>query len=240
MGKKGFVYSLKSTDNTSYNNIMNSLNLDWYYTWGLQGSEGLNIPFTPMIWSLKNINNLSLIPENSTELLGFNEPDNIKQSNITVSDVISNWSKIKNTNLRIGSVATAQNVLSGSYFDDVWTGLQNINMSPDIVAIHWYAPPNSINFLKLLDKIYDKYKKPIWITEMCVADWNATYDTPEKYKTSDIQQFMGDVIKGMNTRDYIERFSWKTRPQNDIFMGNGALLDINNNLTDLGRYYASF
>lgn len=252
MNKKGFVYSLKATDNATYNNIFNSLNLGWYYTWGLQGSQGLNIPFTPMLWSIKNIDKLNTIPPSSSEILGFNEPDAINQSNINMSDVILNWSKLKNTGLRIGSVATAQNVLSTSYtpndgtpvintsyFDNVWTQLSNQNMTPDFVALHWYAPPNSIHFLQLLDNIYAKYQKPLWITEMCVADWNATTSNPEKYTKEQIQQFMGEAVKGMNSRDFVERYAWKTRPITDINMGNGALLDLNNNLTDLGKYYSS-
>ena len=116
-----------------------------------------NIQIRKLNW--KNVNNLNTIPTNSKELLGFNEPDNANQSNMSVTDIVTNWSNIYNTKLRIGSIATAQNVLSSTYFDSVWTNLQNNNMTPDFIAIHWYAPPNSINFLKLLDNIYAKYNK---------------------------------------------------------------------------------
>jgi hypothetical protein len=215
-----------------------------------------------MVWGAPDANKLSTIPDGSTELLAFNEPDGDvpgAQANITIQNVITLWPMLKATGLRIGSVAASQDPLDtsysstetppkqypSSYFDQLWTGLQNIGYTPDFIALHWYAGLDNkgggggTDFLTWIDNIYAKYKKPIWITEMCVADWDATASNPEKYTTQQIQAFMTQVVAGMNQRPYVERFSWKTRPVSDINMGNGALIANDGSLTQLGQYYAT-
>ena len=253
VSKKGFVYDLKG--NTLFNQQMQSLNLGWYYTWGLAGSPGLNLKFTPMVWGAPDAQKLSQIPAGSTELLAFNEPDGNQpgaQSNISIQDVVTLWPLLKATGLRIGSVAASQNPLATSYtpndgspplttsyFDALWTQLTKAGMQPDFIALHWYAPPDATGFLNWIDSIYNKYKKPIWITEMCVADWTATTVHPEKFTTAQIQTFMDQVVTGMKQRTYVERFTWKTRPVADMNMGNGSLIANDGTLTALGQHYAS-
>ena len=268
--KKGFVYDLKinGATNTQFNTQMQSLNLGWYYTWGLTGSPGLNIPFTPMCWGAPDAAKLNQIPSGSTELLAFNEPDGNNQgaqSNMSIAQIVQLWPQLKATGLRIGSIAAytsplatsyiqppgppaagrlapAQTSLTTSYFDALWTALGQAGSTPDFIALHWYAPPDANGFLSWIDAIYAKYQKPIWITEMCPADWqagNPGQPAFERYTVSDIQQFMDDVVSGMNSRSYVERFSWKTRPTTDINMGNGALIANDGTLTPLGQHYAT-
>jgi len=255
--KKGFVYDLKinKAPNPLFNTQMQSLNLGWYYTWGLLGSPGLNLHFAPMVWGAPDALQLSQIPAGSTELLAFNEPDGNQpgaQSNISIDTVVSLWPKLKATGLRIGSVAASQNPmatsylpndgtppLATSYFDALWTKLTAAGMQPDFIALHWYAPPDANGFLGWIDSIYTKYQKPIWITEMCVADWKATETTFEKFTTAQIQAFMDAVVAGMNSRSYVEKFCWKTRPTTDYNMGNGALIALDGSLTPLGQHYTT-
>jgi hypothetical protein len=265
--KKGFVYDLKinGATNSQFNTQMQSLNLGWYYTWGLTGSPGLNLPFAPMVWGAPDAQKLSQIPAGSTELLAFNEPDGNNQgaqSNMSISQVVSLWSQLKATGLRVGSIAAytsplatsytmppgppaagrlspAQTSLTTSYFDALWTALGQAGYTPDFITLHWYAPPDANGFLNWIDAIYAKYKKPIWITEMCPADWTATTSSPEKFSTAQIQTFMDTVVAGMNSRSYVERFCWKTRPTTDINMGNGALIALDGTLTPLGQHYAT-
>ena len=243
---------------------MQSLNLGWYYTWGLTGSPGLNIPFTPMCWGAPDAARLNQIPSGSTELLAFNEPDGNQpgaQSNISIADIVSLWPTLKATGLRIGSVAAFTDPLATSYtqadepppaqqpsipttsyFDALWTQLSQAGMTPDFIALHWYAPPDDVGFLSWLDAIYAKYQKPLWITEMCVADWKAGkpgQPSFERFTTAQIQIFMDSVVAGMYARPYVERFSWKTRPVDDINLGNGALIAPDGSLTPLGQHYAS-
>ena len=268
--KKGFVYDLKinGVTNTQFNQQMQSLNLGWYYTWGLTGSPGLNLKFTPMCWGAPDAAKLNQIPTGSTELLAFNEPDGNNQgaqSNMSIAQIVQLWPQLRATGLRLGSIAAytsplatsfteppgpptpgrlppAQGSLTTSYFDALWTALSQANMTPDFIALHWYAPPDAAGFLKWIDDIYAKYNKPIWITEMCPADWNAGKPGQpafERYTVTEIQQFMQQVVSGMYARPYVERFSWKTRPTSDINLGNGALIANDGSLTPLGQFYAT-
>ena len=269
--KKGFVYDLKinGATNTQFNTQMQSLNLGWYYTWGLTGSPGLNLKFTPMCWGAPDAAKLGQIPVSSTELLAFNEPDGNNQgaqSNMSIAQIVQLWPQLKATGLRVGSIAAytsplatsytmppgppaagrltpaQQSIPTTSYFDALWAALTQAGMTPDFIALHWYAPPDANGFLQWIDAIYTKYQKPIWITEMCPADWqagNPGQPAFERYTVAQIQTFMDAVVAGMNSRSYVERFSWKTRPTTDINMGNGALIALDGTLTPLGQHYAS-
>ena len=77
---------------------------------------------------------------------------------------------------------------------------------------------------------------------MCPADWSVGKPGGpafESFSTAEIQTFMDAVVAGMNSRSYVERYSWKTRPTTDVNMGNGALIALDGTLTPLGRHYAS-
>ena len=267
--KKGFVYDLKinGSPNTLFNKQMTSLNLGWYYTWGSTGSPGLtlSLDFPPMIWGAPDASpaKLAALPTGYSNLLAFNEPDGNEpgaQSNIPVPQVLQLWQnlialKVSNPNLRIGSVACAQDPLdtsytphdgsppiNTSYFDNLWSALTVKGWKPDFICLHWYAPPNATSFLNWIDNIHTKYQVPIWITEMCPADWKVGQPgqpTFERFTVADIQTFMDDVVAGMNSRPYVERYSWKTRPTTDVNMGNGALIALDGSLTPLGQHYAT-
>jgi len=246
---------------------MTSLNLGWYYTWGSTGSPGLtlSLDFPPMIWGAPDASpaKLAALPTGYSNLLAFNEPDGNEpgaQSNIPVPQVLQLWQnlialKVSNPNLRIGSVACAQDPLdtsytphdgsppiNTSYFDNLWSALTVKGWKPDFICLHWYAPPNATSFLNWIDNIHTKYQVPIWITEMCPADWKVGQPgqpTFERFTVADIQTFMDDVVAGMNSRPYVERYSWKTRPTTDVNMGNGALIALDGSLTPLGQHYAT-
>lgn len=234
--KKGFVYSQK--DVTAKDKIL-SLNPSWYYTWGYNTINELDLPFIPMVWSDTTANNSTImntfyINENNSEcLLGFNEPDRKDQSNISVDDAILLWKKLENTGRRLGSPATASNASKdGSWFDN----FMKLNPKVDFICIHWYAGPNPLSLLNSIDTLYTKYKKPIWITEFAVADWT----TPNKYTQEQVINFMNIIIPELEKRNYVERYSWKTRTLSDPNMGSSSLFNNDGSLTILGELYKSF
>jgi hypothetical protein len=223
--KKGFVYDLSDPN---FESKLMSVNPKWYYTWGLNGSS-LNLPFVPMAWGKGSL------PHSKTPIiLGFNEPDGTSQSNLTVSQALSMWPQVTNYGDRIGSPATAGNPTStGSWLEQFMNALPKV----DFICVHWYAPPNVTSFLKEIDSIYEKYGKPIWITEFAVADWAGKF--PGGYNQSLVEEFMKDACAGLDARSYVERYSWKTRTTKDIHMGTSALFNDDGSLTSLGQLYAS-
>ena len=69
----------------------------WYYNWGPTPSNAgnFNANFYPMFWEAPSqaiIN--QVVATNPLYVLGFNEPDNPTQSNMTVSQAITSWKMI--------------------------------------------------------------------------------------------------------------------------------------------------
>ncbi|BAT22267.1 hypothetical protein AR679_gp241 [Yellowstone lake phycodnavirus 1] len=228
MTKKGAV--LSSSDPKIVTKIR-SLNPNWYYTWGTTAILGLeDIPFTPMCWGANSVSKLTVpVPV----LLGFNEPDGAAQSNLTPTQAVGMWPKLEAVSSRLGSPAIAGNASKTGSWLETFT---NSNPKFDFVCVHWYAPPNSDSFLKQIDAIYTKYQKPIWITEFAVADWAGKY--PGGYDVNLVSQFMKDACAGLEARDFVERYTWKTRTLSDANLGTSSLFNDDGSLTALGQIYS--
>lgn len=234
--KKGFVYP--HIDSTASAKTA-SLNVAWYYNWNHVSTSGMStdIPHTPMSWSQITAGDpttMSTLTADKTQcMLGFNEPDCPKQSNMTVQKAIQMWPALLSTGRRIGSPATAGNAtVPGGWFDQF---MQN-NPHVDFIAIHWYAGPNPASLLNIVDTLYAKYSLPIWITEFAVADWKI----PNKYTMDDVITFMQAVIPELEERAYVERYAWKTRTLADPNMGSSSIFNDDGSLTLLGQVYATF
>jgi hypothetical protein len=227
--KKGAVLSIK--DPLAYKKIM-SLNPSWYYTWGQEGIRGLPVPFIPMAWG----RTAGALPAmlDGAPLLGFNEPDGVAQSNLTPKQAMDAWPSIVETGKRIGSPATAGNPAKDGSWLDQFVALGG---TFDFVCVHWYAPPNVASFLAEIDAIYVKYKKPIWVTEFAVADWSGKF--PGGFPPSLVEAFMRDACTGLDTRSYVEKYTWKTRSTSDSKMGTSALFNDDGHLTALGIIYSA-
>ena len=77
------------------------------------------------------------------------------------------------------------------------------------------------------------------VTEFCPADWKATMYVPAKYTSQDAINFMNAVIPELNKRDFVEKYTWKTRPTSDINLGFAALFNDDGSLTEVGKAYAA-
>jgi len=213
-----------------------SVNPKWYYTWDVSPVPGLeSLPFTPMVWGSKSISKLAGVETTPAPVvLGFNEPDGAAQSNLTPSHALSLWSQVTNLGTKIGSPASAGNPSTqGSWLEQFMDGAPKV----DFICVHWYAPPNSASFLSEIDAIHAKYQKPIWVTEFAVADWSGKF--PGGFGVSLVETFMKEACAGLDARDYVERYTWKTRTTEDTNMGTSALFNDDGSLTALGHVYAS-
>ena len=90
-----------------------------------------------------------------------------------------------------------------------------------------------------MQKLHERYGKPVWITEFAVADWKATASSPSRNTEKEILAFMKESVAGLREMPYVERFAWKTRVQGDPIMGASALFRNNGSLTPTGELYRS-
>ena len=107
------------------------------------------------------------------------------------------------------------------------------------MPVHIYQSPDAAAFLRKIDESYERWGKPVWITETAVADWNATLTRPTRYSRAQVNEYMREIYAGCRKRTYVQRFAWKTRAATDPQMGTSALFNTNGTLTSTGKLYAS-
>ena len=218
------------------------LNAGWYYNWGTTPFSYTgydDVDYVPMIWSNKNINNdiENAKKLSSKYLLGFNEPDYQNQANMTVDLSATLWPALINTGKKVGSPATGtwpQN--NTKWFQPFMT---KINNNVDFIAIHCYpdgwdgGQSMSDWFLQnVVDWTWNKYHKPIWITEFYTSGSNIT----EGGTTS----FLQYVMPELDSREYVERYSFfsfdrKTFNGGLWYYSTGALSGAGQKYRDLGN-----
>jgi fibronectin type 3 domain-containing protein len=191
---------------------INATNITWYYNWNTGMDTTPNVEYVPIrqtnFWP-------SFTPaytkEGYTHLLGFNEPDRPDQSNMTVEAAIASWPALMKSGLRLGSPATSDpfNPWMGTFM----TQAEANNYRIDYVAIHCYWYKSAAQWKSDLQNVYDRYKRPLWITEWNVgANWtgNNFPDGPTVLTDANAIKHKNDlaaILTVLETTDYVERYS---------------------------------
>lgn len=204
------------------------INVSWYYNWRLAEFENLKsnpqqgiefaddfkkIEFVPMVWNSNSLADSErkvnqAVATGAKYVLGYNEPDFKKQANMSVADAVAFWPAFMNKGVRVGSPATAiWPTNSTNWFQPFMNQINaNLNLDVDFITIHCY-PDNYQGaemaewFLTtVVDACWNKYHKPIWITELST--------TGEYITRSGTAEFVKAVIPGLDARSYVERYSF--------------------------------
>jgi hypothetical protein len=222
---------------TSLKNV-EAFNFGWYYDWRTthlysnNPNSSRTVPFIPMFWNAATTS--ESIPSNATELLGFNEPDRVTQSNMTVDQAITLWPKLMATGLRLGSPAMAGNAIpSTSWLGQFMSKASAKNYPVDFIAIHYYSEDGNVaTFKSYLEQVYATYKKPIWVTEWAMVDWN----DPSKNTFEQNAIFAQASLEMLDDLAFVERHAWFSAIDDGEGL-NTELLDSNNNLTVVGKIF---
>lgn len=223
------------------------MNIGWYYNWASHPhnyNAFENTEYVPMIWGRASEGDISyVVSAGYKHMLAYNEPDmggDVGGSKIDVNTAISNWFKFIGNDYYLGSPAPA---LSPSWDNGVWfrTFMNGIDQSTvDFIALHCYysqytGKEAAQTFLReVVDKTYEMYHKPIWITEFAVDGW--AYD--DSAHIDSVKEFMEEAVKGLNEREYVERFAWFSFNTTDRNNGIASLYNYETgDLTELGRLY---
>ncbi|TRZ42850.1 glycosyl hydrolase [Robertkochia solimangrovi] len=242
-GKKGIGihYSIDT-----WNTRLTASASHWYYSWTPRRDASIpeNVQFVPMFWGkeMTNTENVNYVRGLAEEgkvayLMGFNEPDNAEQANMTVQRALDLWPLLEQVGVPLVSPCTV-------HFDNDWMKefmyrAEQLNYRIDYFAMHWYADIDPKFFINDVKRAYEMYKKPIWITEFAVGDWDATNINNNKYSSSDILEFMEAVLPALDTMPYVERYAWFNSDPEDPNLGRSVLYDENEGLTILGEFYAT-
>ena len=227
------------------------MGIAWYYNWG-RGSYDyhpvyMNLEYVPMIWgtsddqkiaTIRNKMN-SAISAGSKYMLGYNEPD-IKHSGgsgIPNETVIALWPTFMSYSNRIHVASPAYAIWSdatGSTFPEFMAAVEN---NVDVVCLHcypadWNGGKNMADWMleKVVDDAYNRYHKPIWITEYSTAGNGITQ--------SGTSSFIRYFLEGLDARDYVERQSFFSF--NSATFGGGLYNYSTGELSQSGETYAAY
>ncbi len=196
-GKKGFGYSAIEASKV--------LKTDWYYSWGPKSIADLtDIEFVPMKWNAKSVTDANwadiLVHQDVTHVLGFNEPDGETQANMSVDKQIELWPKMLESGLRLGAPAVASNYTELYEFIDRCDAL---NYRVDFIPIHLYFEQTGQQFYNRCKAVYDRTKRPIWITEFNYGgDWTSGNPT-----LTQVRDRIQEIIQVFDTARIIERYA---------------------------------
>tara|TARA_R110002012_G_scaffold283304_1_gene473504 strand:- start:18516 stop:19859 length:1344 start_codon:yes stop_codon:yes gene_type:complete len=241
--KKGAAFTYRIP---TWSTRLARLNVHWHYSWGLelQETKPANVNYAPMFWGKWAPNNQDnidymkdLIAQGKVDyVLGFNEPDGSDQANMTVEEAIERWPLLEALNVPLVSPAPIN--IGNDWMKQFMARAEEENLRIDYVAMHWYGGSNALAFIKQVKDAYDLYQKPIWITEFAVADWQAPSLEANRYSKAEVLQFMKEVLPALDKMPFVYKYAWFNGSPNGRVLGNSVLFDENDNLTELGQFYA--
>lgn len=126
-----------------------------------------------MLWGKDQVNQWqhtiqqTISQRHVSHVLGFNEPQQNDQSNISASDAAALWKDqiepLKSQGIRLGSPAPSSAPSGRQWLLD-WLNACQGGCTVDFVALHWYDI-NSTAFIGYLNDFHDTFQRPIWVTE---------------------------------------------------------------------------
>jgi Glycosyl hydrolase catalytic core len=192
----------------------------WYFNWqtghpGIKNPRG--VQFVPMIWGAGSVTgpNLRLVRHESHYLLGFNEPDNAGQSNMTVAQALSLWPQLTSTGMTLGSPAVATGATTpGGWLDRFMAGAKADHYRVNFIAVHWYggdfATSAAVHELEsYLRAIHARYHKPIWLTEFALIRFGATTTFPSARQQA---AFVTAATAMLQRLKFVQRYAWFALP----------------------------
>jgi hypothetical protein len=184
-----------------------SLHSAWNYNWNNNGQSTLDMEYVPIrqtqYWPDFNTTNNK---KKVTHFLGFNEPDTKSQSNMSVNQAIAAWPGLLQSGLRVGSPAPTDGGANWLYtFMD---RADSAGYRVDFVALHFYrgcqTPQQFYNYLKA---VYDRTRRPIWITEWNNgANWTSSTGCPKPTYADQAAKIQAFVTM-LDTARIVERYS---------------------------------
>ena len=200
----------------------------WYYDWGATPS-GITAPastsFVPMIWGASDVTAATLdqVKSEGDVLLGFNEPDQSGQANMTVAQALSLWPQLEATGMTLGSPAVSSGAATpGGWLDQFMTGAKARGYRVNFITVHWYGGdfstgPAVQQLESYLQAIYNQYHLPIWITEFALT----SYAGPTPTFPTEAQQaaFLTAATTMLDGLPYVQRYAWFALP---VSAGSGT------------------
>ena len=214
-----------------------TLDVSWYYDWINYATPGQDavpstpgIEFVPMVWGDWELYSepgpvASLGPADI--MLGFNEPDVVDQSNITVARALELWPDMEASGARLGSPAPGGSSSGLPWLASFMAGDPQV----DFICLHWYPQYDSgfADIGDFLDHVYGLYSKPIWLTEVGSLGTTVAANAA----------MIDSVIAALQERPWVERVAWFFSARAGDHPAS-TLINSDGSLNAAGTEYASY
>ncbi|EMD41160.1 hypothetical protein CERSUDRAFT_131750 [Gelatoporia subvermispora B] len=216
--------------------------VQWYYTWS-PNSISSDLEFVPMLWGntqvsdWQNTINSTISSQHVTHALGFNEPEQSEQSNLSPDDGASLWKQyiepLKAQNITLCSPAPSSAPAGKQWLLD-WMDACGSGCTVDVIALHWYDI-NSTAFMEYLEAFHETFQRDIWVTEWACQNFN---QAAEQCSAQDIVNFMNATQEFMDQTPWVERYAWFGAMENLQGVNQeDALMDSSGTINTLGEQY---
>ncbi len=181
----------------------------WSYDWDNVATSTADAEYVPMRHNVDwnayaNINT----KQRSTHALGFNEPDQANQADMSVETAVANWPNLVRSGLRVGAPAVSDSGISGqglSWLYDFMDQVDTLGYRVDFVPVHFYKCDWSASqYYNWLLGIYQSTGRPLWVTEFNNgANWCGSTPPTLAQNATRINEFI-DMLENV---PFVERYA---------------------------------
>lgn len=242
VGKRGVAYAFRSQAD------LDALTpeVGWWYNWSYRPDAPLTgAEFVPMVWGRIQASDVpaieAAIPAGAKYLLGFNEPNfQDGQANLSAAEAAALWPLLEQiaSDRGLELVSPAVNYCGGrcwatdpvAYLDDFFAACDaRGGCRVDHIAVHSYMCYGSA-LRSYLDR-FQKYGKPIWLTEFACGD-------DASRKATGQVAYLDEAVPLLEGRADVFRYAWfigRSSPVDPAWPVD--LLGATGQLTALGQEY---
>lgn len=214
----------------------------WFYSWNSTPPDKVpaGVEFIPMVWGRRSDDSiaklgLELRKHRFGTLLGYNEPDQYHQANLTVAEALRQWPRLMQLGVRLGSPACVHP--DREWMKAFMKGADERQLRVDFVTVHSYGGLNADALMKRLADVYELYGRPLWLTEFAVGDWQAKTRAENRYRPEQIVEFVQKALPQLDACKYVERYAWFPSNPDSASLGPCALFNADGTLTPVGEAY---
>jgi hypothetical protein len=219
-----------------------TLGVSWYSNWTTATSCASSAEFVPQIWGhpYESIPTeiAAVVAAGRGAVLGFNEPDNAAESNLSVAQAVALWPEITSSTLRVGSPATSSTPSGQDWMSQFMGQASMQGLRVDFITLHWtgryQGPANQANqgkgdcsdasTLESYIRWAEQWQRPIWLTE-----WSC-----QGASAGTVQSFYEDALAMFAQHPLLERYAWYLSRSSDA---NALIESTTGVVTPLGMEY---
>ncbi|XP_045173982.2 uncharacterized protein LOC123535392 [Mercenaria mercenaria] len=229
-------------------------NMTWWYDWrcslnyyhdnGICTSviDNYESTFIPMVWGFYWNTDYTCHTDvsNAGVLLGPNEPNHQSQSDLTPAEAAAAWPSFESNSNGLALVAPSAapcgsgcNGNTTEWLDEFFALCTDCRV--DYIATHtyWCGVDKTMDFLQM---IYDRYGKPIWLTEFACRH--------KKNNPAKVLSYMQEILPRLESATFIHKYAWymaRIPDDNGYIKTSASLFEAGSStLTALGTFYNNF